>query len=215
MRAILCFGDSTTESGASAQGWCSLLQSALDTCKPGGHRVIVAGFGGRHSGELLDRMGEHVLPHLPATVLLATGINDSYHQAWQRIPRVSLAEFRRNLTEMVRVVRAHGGQPILVAGHDLIERGVFPQGNHRPQPENYAPYRDAIRALAAELVTPIIDIAASARALALDPASLLAADGVHLSGEGHVAYARIIATALLSLLGSPDRKPDFALKSTP
>ncbi len=198
MKTLICFGDSITETGSSPNGWATQIRNRFDAASPGVTRVVVAGFGGRHSGELLDRMGEHVLPHLPATVLVATGINDSYHQPWQRIPRVSLAEFRRNLSEMVRIIRAHGGQPILVAGHDLADRGIFKQGNDRPQPENYAPYRDAIRALAAELSAPLIDITAVVRSRNLDSAGLLAEDGVHLSAFGHDAYAAIVADYLKS-----------------
>jgi lysophospholipase L1-like esterase len=196
---FICFGDSITETGSSPNGWCTQLQSHLDAANPGAHEVVVAGFGGRHSGELLDRMGEHVLPHLPATVLIATGINDAYHQAWQAIPRVSLAEFRRNLAEIVRVVRELGGQPVLIAGHELSDRGIFVQGNGRPQPENFAPYHAAIVALAAELAVPLIDIAAAARSRGLDHAALVADDGVHLSASGHDAYAAIVADFLKSL----------------
>jgi lysophospholipase L1-like esterase len=197
---LICFGDSITESGSSPNGWCTQLQRHLDATKPGAHTVLVAGFGGRHSGELLDRMGEHVLPHLPGLVLIATGINDAYHQAWQMIPRVSLGEFRRNLAEIVRIVRGLGGQPVLVAGHELSDRGIFTQGNGRPQPENFAPYHAAIVALAGELSVPLIDIAAAARSRGIDPAVLLADDGVHLSRPGHDAYAAIVADFLSSQL---------------
>jgi lysophospholipase L1-like esterase len=199
MHTLVCFGDSITESGSSPNGWCTQLQQRFEAASPGATRVVVAGFGGRQSGELLDRMGEHVLPHLPATVLIATGINDAYHQAWQRIPRVSLAEFHRNLAEIVRIVRERGGKPVLIAGHELVDRGIFVQGNGRPQPENYAPYHAAIVALAAEIDVPLLDIAAAVRARGLDPASLLADDGVHLSASGHDAYAAIVVDFLPSI----------------
>lgn len=200
MSTIVCFGDSITESGAGPHGWCMQLQARLDAACPGAHHVVVAGFGGRHSGELLDRMGEHVLPHLPGVVLIASGINDAYHQEWQRIPRVSLGEFRRNLAELVRIVQERGGQAVLVAGHELRDRGIFKQGNDRPQPENHAPYHAAIVALAPALHVPLVNIAAAVCARGLDPASLLADDGVHLSCCGHAAYATIIADVLSSLL---------------
>ncbi len=199
MKTLLCFGDSITETGSSPNGWANQLQQRFDASAPGDWRVVVSGFGGRQSGELLDRMGEFVLPHLPATVLIATGINDAYHQSWQSIPRVSLAEFRRNLAEIVRIVRERGGQPVLVAGHEIVDRGIFVQGNGRPQPENYAPYHAAIIALAAEIGVPLLDIAAAVRSRGLVPASLLADDGVHLSASGHDAYAAIVADFLSSL----------------
>jgi lysophospholipase L1-like esterase len=192
--SLIAFGDSITESGGAPTGWCTLLQARLEAVRPGAHRVHVAGFGGRQSGELLDRMGEHVLPHLPGLVLLGCGINDAYHQAWQRIPRVSLGEYRRNLGEIVRVVRERGGEAVLLAGHELVDSGVFVQGNGRPQPENYQPYRLEIPSLAAELGTACIDLAAGIGAAR---AGVLAGDGVHLSATGHAAYARIIGDALL------------------
>jgi lysophospholipase L1-like esterase len=195
--SIVPFGDSITESGGAPAGWCTLLQARLDASRPSAHRIHIAGFGGRQSGELLDRMGEHVLPHLPGLVLLGCGINDAYYQAWQRIPRVSLGEYRRNMAEIVRVVRERGGEVVLLAGHDLVDSGIFVQGNGRPQPENYRHYQQEVPRLAGELGTPCIDLAARLAAAGIAPAHVLAKDGVHLSADGHAWYARIIGDALL------------------
>lgn len=197
-RTILCFGDSITESGSGPGGWCEQLEATLEARNPGICRVLVSGFSGHHSGELLDRMGEHVLPHLPATVLISTGINDAYHHAWQRIPRVSLSEFQRNLAEIARIIREHDGTPMFVAGHQLVERGAFAQGNGRPQNENLQPYLAAIRQQAGALEVELVDIPQSAQRLHLAPSSLVGTDGVHLSAEGHAAYARILADALIT-----------------
>jgi len=204
---IICFGDSITESGSSPNGWCNLLQIHLDAAQPCVHRVIVSGFSGRHSGELLDRMDQDVLPNLPGLCLIATGINDAYHHFWQRIPRVSLTEYQRNVSEIVRVVRIHGGTPVLIGGHDLIDRGLFKQGNDRPQSENFAPYQAAFLTLATTLSLPLIDIAAAARTEGLPPSSLLADDGVHLNAASHALYARAIGTALPNLLVSTLSSP--------
>ena len=197
--SIVAFGDSITESGGAPAGWCSLLQARLDAARPKTHRVHIAGFGGRQSGELLDRMGEHVLPRLPGLVLLGCGINDAYHQAWQRIPRVSLGEYRRNMAEIVRVVRERGGEAVLLAGHDLVDSGIFVQGNGRPQPENYRPYQQDVPRLARELGATCIDLAAGIAAAGIPCAEVLAKDGVHLSDAGHACYARIIGDALLGM----------------
>ncbi|MEI6195747.1 MAG: GDSL-type esterase/lipase family protein, partial [Verrucomicrobiota bacterium] len=150
--------------------------------------------------EGLDRFGEFVAPHLPGILLLQWGINDCYVHTWQRISRVSLGEFRRNLTEMVCIARERHSRPVLVIGHPILAYGIFPQGNGRSQPENFAPYGEAIRALAAELKTDAIDLPAELQARGIAPAQFVAADGVHLSELGHRVYAEIVLAALRPIL---------------
>jgi len=194
---LVCIGDSITEAGFSPSGWATLLSASLATRARGPWNLVNAGVGGRHSGEMLDRFNDLVLPHLPAVALINLGINDSYHQAWQQIPRVSLGEFRRNLTEMVRILRARGAMPVLVVGHPLRDSAIFTQGNGRPQPENYAPYQAAVSPLAAELTCACIDLPAlAAQAGAPPDAFVREGDGVHLSPEGQGLYARLLEAGL-------------------
>lgn len=194
---LVCIGDSITEAGFSPLGWATPLRTSLATRARGPWNLVNAGVSGRHSGEMLDRLNELVLPHLPALALINLGVNDSYHQAWQQIPRVSLGEFRRNLTEMVRILRARGSVPVLVVGHSLRDSGIFVQGNGRPQPENYAPYQAAVRPLAADLMCACIDLPAlAAQAGASPDAFVREGDGVHLSPEGQLLYARLLEAGL-------------------
>jgi len=194
---LVCIGDSITEAGFAPLGWATLLRASLATRSHGPWKLVNAGVSGRHSGEMLDRLNELVLPHLPAVALINLGVNDAYHQAWQQIPRVSLGEFRRNLTEMVRILRARNSVPVLVVGHALRDSGIFVQGNGRPQPENFAPYQAAIRPLAAELMCACIDLPALAAEAGEQPdAFVREGDGVHLSPAGQALYARLLEVGL-------------------
>lgn len=168
----------------------------LERAAPGRDRVINAGFSGRHSGEGLDRMGEAVIPHLPGILLMQWGINDCYVHAWQLINRVSLDEFRRNMTEMVRIARSRGALPVIIIGHYIVDHGIFVQGNGLTQPENFAPYELAMRSLVSSLAVESIDLPAEVSQRGITPADFVCPDGVHLSALGHKVYADIVHTAL-------------------
>jgi len=199
---MVCFGDSITHGKSQPEGrrWTALLAAELDQHFPGRFEVHNRGVGGNTTAQGLDRFAADVSPHLPAVVLIEFGFNDASVPVGLRTNRVGLPEFQRNLLEIVRLVRAGRGHPVLLANHPIpAVRGVGEQGNGRDYAANFRPYQPAIRAVAAKSKTPLIDLEASMRAARVSPKDLLTEDNLHLSGPGNAIYARHVWDGLEKL----------------
>ena len=146
------------------------------------------GVAGNTSAQGLDRIGEGVLPLLPAQVLIAFGMNDCNVRPNRRTPRVGVDEFTANLREIVRMVRVAHGVPILLASHypgpdqrDAATR-KYDQGNGSTYADNFRPYHAGVRHVAAEGGTPLIDIPERILHAGAEATNLLTEDGVHRTG---------------------------------
>ncbi|MFA6959448.1 MAG: SGNH/GDSL hydrolase family protein [Opitutaceae bacterium] len=198
---IVCYGDSITQGAglAEADRWTARLAFDLEQREPDRFSVYNRGVGGNTTALALDRFNADLAPLLPALVLIEFGINDAYVYPWSRRPRVSLAEYVRNLHEIVRAVQAAAAMPILIINHPLtLLRKLHPQGNGKSLRENLAPYSTATRRLATRHKIHLIDLPALVRRERIRPATLLASDGVHLSDEGNRVYARLVVSSLAS-----------------
>lgn len=201
-RRIVCFGDSITHGKSQPEGrrWTALLAAELDERFPDRFEVHNRGIGGNTSAQGLDRFATDVAPLLPAVVLIQYGFNDASVPAGRRTNRVGLPEFQGNLLEIVRLVRAGGGQPVLLVNHPIPTlRGCGEQGNGRDYGANFRPYQPAIRTVAAKSRTPLIDLERSMRAARVSLADLLTEDNLHLSRSGNGVYARHVADGLENL----------------
>jgi acyl-CoA thioesterase-1 len=109
---ILAFGDSLTYgTGAERfQSYPAMLQ------RMSGVRVINAGIPGETSPEGLKRLGALLEQHRPDLLILCHGGNDILRQ----MPRNAL---RSNLSEMVRMAKAHGAEVLLVGIPDIATLG--------------------------------------------------------------------------------------------
>ena len=205
--SIVCCGDSLTEGNphAEADKWSTRLQWHLDQERPGNFKVYNRGVAGNTTIHGLDRIGEAVLPLLPGCVFIQFGFNDCNVRPDRRTPRVGLGEFVSNLGELVRMVRAFGGVPTLVAPHHPesdrrpVELRKYDQGNSKTYADNYQPYYLAIQRVAAECKTPLIDVPALLISAKMKTTDLVIADGIHLTIEGNHFYAREIQRHLLSM----------------
>lgn len=107
-QVLLVFGDSLS-SGYHIdedKSWPALLEKRL---RDSGQavRVINASRKGETSNGGRERLPALLAEHHPALVILALGANDG-------LRRQSLPDLRRNLQDMVAMVRQSGGTPILV-----------------------------------------------------------------------------------------------------
>ena len=189
---IICFGDSITDAGASAEGdrWPTVLQFRLNARDIGAYSVYNRGIGGHTSAQGLDRFAEHVLPLLPGLVLVEFGFNDGHIKDGTIIPRVSVSEYTRNLREIHRLITEKGGQCVFII-------------NHSPRAQwdgTESEYNAAERTLASELAAPSVDLPLGIRKKGITPAEFVTEDGVHLTPAGNHRYAELVYEAVEALL---------------
>lgn len=198
---IICFGDSITEAAEvpDPARWTTLLQGALDEWRPGATRVFNLGVGGNTSAQAFDRFDSDVLPLLPGLLLVQFGFNDSNVRDWASVPRVGLQEFRKNLETFHRVATQQHGHCMFIVNHP-IARSQGRQGNGRSYNQNFQPYNDTVRELAACVRAPIIDLPAWMSAHAVNLSELLAPDGLHLTEAGNRRYAAAVFAGLQPVL---------------
>jgi lysophospholipase L1-like esterase len=201
---IVCFGDSITHAGGYAEGdrWPTVLQRRLDEWRPGSFKVYNCGIGGHTTAQGLDRFATDVMPLLPAVVLIEFGFNDGNVADWSKKPRVGLDEFKANLREMHRAIRARRGTPVFIVNH-TIGPVAARCGNGKSYNANFAPYNPAIKQVAVALKAPAIDLPAMMRRRKVDLDAFLAEhkdDNLHLSPRGNHLYADMVLEALTPLL---------------
>ncbi len=192
---VVCFGDSITMCAAEAEAdrWTARLAFLLERHFPGKYDVFNRGIGGNTTALALDRIVTDVLALKPAMVLVEFGINDAYVYPWCRSPRVGLADYRRNLGEIVRLVRATKALPVLIVNHPLTLCGhLHSQGNGAAIGKNLEPYHEAVREIACTEGVPSIDLPRIMAEENLPPESLHSSDGVHLSPHGNRVYAELV-----------------------
>jgi len=198
---IVCLGDSITQAEGFAEGdrWPTVLQRKLDEWKPGAYGVYNRGISGHTTTQGLDRFETDVLPLLPAVVLVEFGFNDSYVRAWSRKARVGLDEFRANLREVHRVVRARKGTCVFIVNH-TIGKLDGKGGNGRTHNANIAQYDKAVREVAAALKAPLVDLPALMKRRRVAAERFVCDDKLHLSVEGNHIYADMVFESMKPML---------------
>ena len=199
MKNIICFGDSITQCQGSPEAgrWTARLAFLLEQRFPGKFDVYNRGLGGNTTALALDRIQQDVTPQLPAIVFIEFGINDSYVYPWCQTPRTSLNDFRKNLEQIVRLVKTGGGEPYLIVNHPVTLRtDLHPQGNGESIGRNLQPYNQAIRRLAKAHRAACIDLPRLLKKSTSDPSALCSEDGVHLSPQGNRTYADCLAESI-------------------
>lgn len=199
VQRIVCFGDSITFGKREPVGfaWTAQVATELNRSFPGKFEVFNRGVGGNTTAQGLERFAADVAPLLPAVVLVEFGFNDAHVAAGIGVHRVGLSEFQRNLLEMIRLVRAGKGRPVLLANHPIpADRTGTIQGNGKSYAANFRPYQPAIRSVAEKSRTPLIDLEKSMKRSRVSLAELLIEDGLHLSRSGNAIYARHVLRGL-------------------
>lgn len=187
------------------QGRVQLVRDVL----PARPRAVTIGFGwndhwlafGRPDAELArllalggSRWGGLRLVQLAEKAALGSGNEPTAG------PRVPLADFRDNLTAMVRAARDAGVLPMLVTAPSSHERGAEPEylrGRFVGRLEDIVPlhasYVAAVREVAAAERTPLCDLAASFAAMPAPRrrASFLR-DGIHPNERGAARFAQLV-----------------------
>lgn len=186
--SIHCLGDSITEcQGLPENGrWTALLQQQMDGLQSGRYAVYNHGVGGDTSAMGLERMRKETIGK--GITFIQFGLNDCSCRGFSVKNRVGLVEYVDNLRAMAAIVRLRGGQPVLIANHLLEYANEIRQNDGQLYSEKVRIYNDAVRSVATEMDTPLIDMEVYFRA----PEQLqqkLRADGLHLNIAGNRVYA--------------------------
>ena len=211
---IIIVGDSTAADYGPGQypqmGWGQVLKCRLDD----GVVVVNTARGGRSSKSFIaeDLFAEMIKQIAPGdTVLIQFGHNDAAQGRPERYTDPDGA-FRENLRAYVAVARAKSAVPVLITP---VTQRRFEGGRAA---ESFAPYAQAVRAVARETGAPLIDLAASSRSLVdrlgeerssryymnLTAADAVArfpqgvTDNTHFSETGARAIAALVADGLLA-----------------
>ncbi|HUX14885.1 MAG TPA: SGNH/GDSL hydrolase family protein [Phycisphaerae bacterium] len=172
MRAV-CIGDSITAGQMLGSGdlpWTAYLADSVQRGVPGDT-----------TRRALERFPTDVQSVEADMVIIQLGHNDA--NRWQTdrgLPRVSLAAFVANLEEMLDRAAAFGMEPVLCT--------LTPSFRPEPHPADCRAYDAALRAVAARRGVRLADASGIGADLMLD--------GLHLSADGHLAYADIVMAAL-------------------
>lgn len=200
---IVTFGDSVTvgerDGVAPEETYSYLLEIAL---RENGRQVQVirSGVRGENTAMALQRLPE-VLDLRPDYLTIMYGLNDAAVDAGKNAPRVSLAEYSRNLEAIVFEARAVGVVPILMTPNPICSFGVTEQlyGSREPYLSNginflVALYANAVREIGHKTGTPVLDVYGSFHDRAEDEKfAPFLTDGMHPNPAGHRMIAQIIA----------------------
>jgi len=196
---VVTLGDSITKgvrSGVSAeQTFASLVEKELNaTGRP--VRVINVGIGGERTDQALSRF-EQIVQLDPDVVTVMYGTNDSYVDQGELASRISVDEYRQNLTQLVVELLRRGIVPVLMTEPRWSDKAV-PNGLGENPNVRLEPYVVACRETAQAWRVPLVDHFASWTLARNNGTDLHAwtTDACHPNADGH----RRLAEAMLPLL---------------
>ncbi|MEZ5403769.1 MAG: GDSL-type esterase/lipase family protein [Bryobacteraceae bacterium] len=160
-----------------------------------------AGVGGDTTRDLLARLGRDVLNHSPRAVLIMAGLNDAAYVdpapgrgiTERDTPRVPLAEFERNLAEMVERTKRAGAKPILLTPNPMTRRYVYQRARFYQDHDindGLAPFAEAVRRVARTHGACLADVHADW--LSRRQHSRWLPDGLHPNPAGHRRIADLV-----------------------
>jgi lysophospholipase L1-like esterase len=220
---IVTFGDSTT---ATAKDWAPEIQEVYSDCLPvalAPHHIaaviINAGIGDTTTRQAVARLDRDVRRHHPDLVVVQFGINDSWIDVdeGKTKPRLTRAEFRRNLTIIARRLKQDGARVILMTPNPMRWRDPFYIKAFAEHPglldvqvvrgidlllDQYA---EDVRDVAKNESLPLVDVFDAFERYGNAPDQtiddiLLAGDGIHPNQAGQRLVCRLLTAQIIELL---------------
>lgn len=193
---IILVGDSTT---AVVGGWgpsfCAYHVNSFLTC-------VNLARGGRSSGSYIAEgsweiaLGEMSAgPYVQTYVLIQFGHNDQPGKPGRSTDLAT--EFPANLRRYVAETRARGAIPVLVTP---LTRRQFVDGQLQ---NDLLPWADAVRAVAAETSTPLLDLNAESAAAVQALGPMMSAQFAQAAPSPEVAAALLTGTTIAASTGVP------------
>ena len=166
---IVAFGDSVTLGArpgiAEAETFRARLQAKLRDAGVAA-KVANAGIGGSNTRDALARMDRDVVAEEPRVVIVMFGLNDAAMVDGGPVartePRVSLAEYRENLTHIVRRAKRAGAQVVLCTPTPMSRAYPYEKlgayGTHEDINFLLREYAQAAREVADAEHVPLVDL---------------------------------------------------------
>lgn len=200
---IILVGDSTT---AVVGGWgpsfCAYHVTSFLTC-------VNLARGGRSSGSYIAEgsweiaLGEMSAgPYVQTYVLIQFGHNDQPGKPGRSTDLAT--EFPANLRRYVAETRAKGAIPVLVTP---LTRRQFVNGQLQ---NDLVPWADAVRAVAAETNTPLLDLNAESAAAVQALGPMMSAQFAQAAPSPEVVAALLTGTTIAASTGVPVTAPPAA-----
>ncbi len=209
---IVVLGDSITRGARPAKAslpavlpeetFCAVLEKQLAE-QGRSVTVINAGVPSNRTDQGIDRLKADVLSHKPDLVLIMYGTNDSCYDTGKTEPRLSLAEYEKNLNAMIASIRKAGARPILMTPPPLKDGWGFPRNAVYVKTGSNGPlstYAEACRQIAARENIPLIDHFSIWSEKGNDFVKDLLPDGCHPNAAGHKILAETIIPVVMKEL---------------
>ena len=202
IKTLVAFGDSITRGYGlpDGLGWVELLSGLLK--KRYGEKsiqVFNAGGNGNTSEEGLKRIESDVLSHMPGTVFVEFGGNDTVHDG----RAVSVEDFERNIFKIHEKIKSKGGTVIFLTFPPVVNEWHSTRSDHYylkwgGLDQCVEEYRRKTRDVAKSLDSPLFDLDLLLRKQIENNGReyCIAKDGVHLTAESN----RLIAEAVFDFL---------------
>jgi acyl-CoA thioesterase-1 len=180
-QTVMVFGDSLSAAYNLnvRQGWVHLVAHRIEAAKLP-WQVVNASVTGETTTGGLRRIGEDLRRHKPAVVVIELGANDALRGQ-------PVAGMRRNLDEIVRLVRQARAEPVLVGMMIPPNYGI----------EYAAQFRDMYGAIAAKAKAPLVPFLLEGVA---DNPELFQADQLHPTAAAQPRIADNVWAVLAPLL---------------
>lgn len=221
-QTIVTFGDSVTAIRGPTDVYSKLLAREL-MFDGRAVRVVNAGIGGHTTKNGRDRFQKDVLEAKPNVVVIMFGINDSAIDVWKNPPatgpRVALADYRKNLTAMVKTLKERQVRVVLMTPNPIYwsdsTRARYGKPPYLPDdPDGFnltlRDYAQAMRDLAKSEKVGLVDAFTAFQQAEKDakrkPGSF-ARDGMHPDNEGHRLMADLLIEHLLAVDPRFSRQP--------
>ncbi len=185
---IVCIGDSITGvyyHTGGLRAYPEMLQIALRKIHPQAQVTVRnAGISGDTTTGGLKRLERDVLAHKPHLVTIMFGMND--------LVRTPVADFEKNLREIIRRCRAIDAEVVLCTQNSIVESPQRPGAK-------LAEFTQAIRDIAKAESIAVADCFAAFEAVHAKDAlewNLLLSDPIHPNMAGHKLFAETIAQTI-------------------
>ncbi len=193
-QTLVCLGDSITQ---NASGYVAVMAALIAAKYPDrAITVINAGIGGHKAPDMLARLDRDVLARTPDWVTINVGINDVWHGMSETGIGVPVADYTRDLEQMVTRLQETGHTQVVLVTPTIIGEGPDEPGNRLL--EDYVLAMEAIsRKHGTRLAPTHSDFLMTLRAgQAADPKFTMTTDGVHMNPIGDTRMALTILETL-------------------